>query len=143
MRDTVSIKIDSRQLTDSEETHMESTYSGKYHAFPKMHTVLYEESIPGEHGQSAGTVKNILKIEKDTFTLIKKGLIKTEMRFQNGNVHRGFYQTPYGAFDMAIHTSQLKISSETERITIRLKYTVELGGQQVSECHMSIHIHNA
>lgn len=142
MNENVIIKIHSTQYADGEKSTIESTAVGKYHAFPNMHSILYEEKAPDKDNENTVLSKNIMKIQKDKLTLIKKGLIKTEMTFQNGNTHRGLYQTPYGTFDMTIHTKDLHILSTTEQINISIRYALELNGQHTSDCHMSIHIHN-
>lgn len=142
MNENVIIKIHSTQYTSGEKSVIESTAIGKYHAFPDMHSILYEEKASDEDEENVVLNRNIMKIQKDKLILIKKGLIKTEMTFQNGNIHHGSYQTPYGTFAMAIHTKSLHISLAPEEIKISINYALELGGQHTSDCQMSIHIHN-
>lgn len=140
MNENVQIKIRSTQYADHEESVIESSSFGKYHAFSDMQSVLYEENSLDKNNQDTVISKNIMKIQKDRFTITKKGMIKTEMRFQTGSVYNGLYQTPYGVFNMTIHTKHLHILSTTEQISISIDYALELNGQYASDNHMSIEI---
>ena len=143
MNENVQIKICSTQYADHEESIIESSSFGKYHAFPDMHSILYEENSLDENNKNTFISKNIMKIQKDRLTIIKKGMINTEMVFQTGSIRTGLYQTPYGVFDMAIHTKNLHILSSTEQINISIDYALELNGQHVSDYHMSIQINDS
>lgn len=137
--ENVQIKICNTQYADHEESVIEFSVYGKYHAFPNMHSILYEEKLFADNHQEIVS-KNIMKIQKDRLTIIKKGMIKTEMVFRSGDIHTGFYQTPYGVFDMSLHTRNLHILSNTEQINISLDYALELNGQHISDNLMSIQI---
>lgn len=141
MKENVIIKIHSTQYADGEESTIESTASGKYHAFPDMHSILYEEKAPDGDNENTVLSKNIMKIQEDKLTLIKKGLIDTEMVFQDGYTHLGAYQTPYGTFDMRIHTKELYILLSPEQINISIRYALEFNGEHVSDCRMTICIY--
>lgn len=143
MNENVQIKIRSTQYADHEESVIESSSFGKYHAFPNMHSILYEEKYMNDNQQEIVTSKNIMKIQKDSLTIIKKGMIKTEMVFQAGGTHTGLYQTPYGVFDMVIFTRNLHVLLDTEQINISLDYALELGGQHISEYRLSIRIQDS
>lgn len=143
MNENIQIKIRSTQYADHEESVIESSSFGKYHAFPNMQSILYEENSLDENNKNIVISKNIMKIQKDRFTIIKKGMIKTEMVFQTGAIYTGLYQTPYGVFDMAIHTKNLHILLGEEQINISIDYVLELNGQHISDSHMSIQIQDS
>ncbi len=142
MTENVLITIHSTQVTDDETETLEMTYPGKHRSLPEADVILYEEILPDDTGNAGNRTKNKMKIEDHTVRLTKKGILETEMFFEEGNVHQGFYKTPYGVFDMVIHTSQLEIQKTNDSIDIVNQYALELNGTHVSDCIMHIRIEN-
>lgn len=52
------------------------------------------------------------------------------------------YNTPYGDLAMSIYTSMLDIERDEDKINIALEYTMDVNGQQMSECKVRIEICN-
>lgn len=143
MKENVLITINSTQTTDGEAESLETIYPGKHRSLPDSNVILYQEVLPDDTGNATSLNKNKMKIGEHSLILTKKGTIDTEMIFDPGKTHRGFYKTPYGVFAMAIHTSCLEIQKTNDNIHILIQYTLELNGMHVSDCTMNIMIQNA
>lgn len=140
MTENVLITVCGTQTVDHESQTIEAIHPGIYRSMPDMEVVLYEEIMPDDSGNVAGTVKNIMKIQKSKFTLVKKGEIRAEMQYQENTTFHGFYQTALGVFDMTIHTSALDIQKTDNYIKIFIQYVLELNGMHVADSTMKISI---
>lgn len=140
MTEQVLITIQSTQSTDGETETVETVYSGRYRSLPDADVILYEELFPDDAGHTVHRCKNKMKLDRQSVRLLKKGMITTEMYFQNGTRHRSTYQTPYGVFDMMIQTHGLHITRADEQIHVLMQYALELNGTHISDCTMNIHI---
>lgn len=140
MTQNVLITVCGTQTVDKESETIETIHSGTYRSLPDMDVVLYEELLPDHIGNAIHSTKNIMKIQESQFTLVKKGAIQTEMHFAKNNTFHGFYQTPLGVFDMAIHTTALQIQTTEQCIDLMIQYALSLNGMHVSNCDMKISI---
>ncbi len=136
----VLITVRGTQTIDHESDTIETVHSGTYRSLPDMEVVLYEELFPDDTGNAIHSTKNIMKIQDSKFTLVKKGVIQTEMHFAENQTFHGFYKTPMGVFDMTIHTSALKIQTAEKRMDLAIQYALTLNGMHVSDCTMEISV---
>lgn len=143
MTDHVIVTICGTQAIDGESETIKAIHQGKYRSLPNQDVVLYEEIMPDDAGNAAISTKNMMKITDHSLTQIKKGVIDTEMVFEPEQTHRGVYKTPYGIFDMAIHTTKLKIHKTNAAINILIQYALELNEMPVSDCTLQIEIKNS
>lgn len=139
MTNNVLITIRGTQVIDGESETIETVQPGTYRSLPDMEVILYEEIASNEDGH-INTTKNIMKIQDSQITVVKKGATQTEMHFEKGSTYHGFYKTPYGVFDMVIHTSTLNIVQTEKRMDLTIQYALELNGMAVSDCTMDIRI---
>lgn len=140
MTNDIRITIRGTQAVDGESETIETVQSGTYRSLPDMDVVMYEEIAVAEEGAPISMTKNIIKIQPDQIVVIKKGAAQTEMHFVKGECYHGFYQTPYGVFDMVIRTSALDITQTEKRMDLTIQYALELNGMAVSDCTMEIQI---
>lgn len=143
MKNTVLVTIRGEQSDGVQTDKLETIQSGLYRHVGSKDVISYEEMVVDDPGDSTASTRNILKIQPDIVTLSKKGLIQTEMEFVPGQSFHGFYQTPYGVFDMIIQTKKLDIHKEDTRISIYLHYNLELNGEFIAECKLDIIIRNS
>lgn len=143
MENTVVITIRAEQSNGIQTDTLETIQSGLYRHISDKDIVSYEEMVLDEaEGSTAGT-RNILKIQSDFVTLSKKGAVQTEMEFVSGQSFHGFYQTPYGVFDMVIQTKKLIVNKDESQVHVFLHYDLELNGEFISECKLNITIRSA
>lgn len=124
---------------DLSDEQMETICTGRYKKMNGKHVVIYDEFFEEENGQAARNT-NILKVSDGFLSIKKSGAITTTMEFEEGKNTFTIYKTPYGTFNMMIHTNSLKIKEDTDRLTLYIDYSLSLNGQQVSECSISIFI---
>lgn len=139
MHSNVLVTIRGTQSDGTEQDTIETISHGQYRFLTDKHAVSFEELLPSEANTTI-SIKNILKITDETVTLTKRGVTQTEMFFQQGHTFCGFYQTPFGTFDMALHTSRLKITSQDDLLRAEIDYALELNGQHVSDCSIQISV---
>ena len=136
----VQITIKSTQ-TDISDESMESTYTGNYRQLAGKHIVTYEEYFESE-GTFPAKNTNLMKIEKNSIQITKKGAITTQMYFASDKKHSGSYQTPFGNFDMTIHTEYLTVQETNQTVTADIVYHLSLNGSPVSKCNIHMKIKN-
>lgn len=134
----VSINIKSTQHDISEET-LDTIYNGNYHCIDNKHIIRYEEYFEGE-GAAPLKNTNLIKIEKDSVQIIKKGAINTQMQFIAGQQYHGSYQTPFGCFNMTIYTEHLKVKESATALQADIVYTLDLNQCPVSKYTISMEI---
>lgn len=134
----VQITIESIQHDISEEV-MKTVYSGNYRNVNQKHLISYEEYFEDE-GNPPSKNTNLIKITKDSVYINKKGVLNTQMHFEAGKTHSGKYQTPFGCFDMLIHTEQLTITTTKEAIIADIVYSLSLNQSPISRCTIQMRI---
>lgn len=140
MKETVLVTIQGTQRDGETEETIETIHQGKHRVMAGKNIVLYEEIHLDEAQSSTTITKNIMKIEEDSLSLTKKGLIHTKMIFRKDFTHHGFYQTPFGIFDMTIHTTDLQITRQPDHYRLKIQYSLSLNKQHVSDCYLKIQI---
>lgn len=144
MKENVLINIRGTQFDGEQEETIETLYSGKYRHVGSSDVFMYEEIIMDDNPNDQKKAKNILKVTENQITLSKKGIVETEMIFNTNKSHHGYYATPFGMFNMDIHTKKLQInhdSSEKEdSLSLSIQYSLSLNGQEVSKCRLEMKI---
>ncbi len=140
MNETVQIIIHSTQHDLSEET-METTYTGKYRRLSDKHLITYDEYFEDE-GMPPTRNTNLIKIDANSVQITKKGVITTQMCFENGKKHLGVYQTPFGSFNMMLQTKMLTVDETEHAILATINYILHLDGRLVSEYTIQMEINS-
>lgn len=140
MHTNVLVTIRGIQNDGTEQDTIETISQGQYRFLADKHVISFEELLPSEDKISTISIKNILKISNETVTLTKKGITQTKMFFQQNHTFCGFYQTPFGTFDMSLHTSRLKIICQDDLLHTEINYALELNQQHVSDCSIQISV---
>jgi len=103
------------------------------------HYILYEEM---EEGASTLT-KNQIKITGDTrVELHKKGTHTTNMIFEKNARHLANYQTPFGEIALRVHTTDLSVQEDENKLLINVEYQLEANEEHLSDCKLAICIQN-
>lgn len=121
---------------------IETCQPGVYKFLQKKHIITYEEPCEGNPRES---VHNLLKINEDTVSILRRGQIDANMVFKEGYHHSGTYGIAYGASSLPfdIKTSHLAIAEDTDCINIEINYSLGLGNSYVSRRTVCINIHSA
>ena len=137
MNDKVYVKIRGLSAQEAGDAYKEAEdieiiSVGRYTRRAGKEYIRYEEVYDGESAKS----DTLIKISEDRVEISKKGAITTIMETVS------CYNTPYGGLAMSIYTSMLDIERDEDKINIALEYTMDVNGQQMSECKVRIEICN-
>ena len=97
---------------------------GKDTMFEFLDLIKYEESeITGLNGNTT-----VLKIEKDSVTMLRYGKNGGTMYFKEGISSKTLYNTDYGSFELEIFTKKLNIEKNTDDLLykINIEYDINI-----------------
>lgn len=143
MNDKVYVKIRGLSAQEAGDAYKEAEdieiiSVGRYTRRAGKEYIRYEEVYDGESAKS----DTLIKISEDRVEISKKGAITTIMEFIQDKKTVSCYNTPYGGLAMSIYTSMLDVERDEDKINIALEYTMDVNGQQMSECKVRIEICN-
>ena len=115
---------------------IETVTNGDYYKKKDKHYVIYEEVAEGFEQPS----KNRLKFSEDMVELSRSGPINVHMVFQENKKNLTSYNTPFGQILMGIDTKKMQIQEQENHITVEVDYSLDVGGEFLSDCHMKIDI---
>lgn len=113
---------------DREEEQMEFITEGKLYEKGEAMYLLYDETeISGMPG-----CKTRLKLKDGVIKMKRVGKnigIDTEIQFEKGKRYTGYYDTPYGAFEMEVLTNHLESTLSPDGTgTLDIDYDISLKG---------------
>ena len=99
MNDKVLVTIKGIQY-DLEENNegIETMQHGEYKYILGKHVIAYDEIFETEDGAPPATSKNLLKITKDSVSLVKRGVVSSDMFFKERHwyvYYKGYCSTYY------------------------------------------------
>lgn len=101
------------------------------------HYIIYDEVVEGV----PGTVKNTVKITGDTlFEISKSGISSTRMVFEKNKIHMTNYQTPFGAILVGIHTKDMQMEIQEDRIHMEIFYALDVNHEPLSDCQITVNV---
>ena len=124
---------------DFSEEGIEHRYVGNYTKIADSHIIKYNEYPEGSN-MSQAVNENLLKIKNNTIQIRKKGVINTQMYFEQAKTHHGIYKTPFGNFDMTIQTETVAIQETEDSLDIQILYHLSLNHDLASNCTIHIQI---
>ena len=137
----IMLKIIGKQVTtDKEEEQMELVTEGKYYVKGDSVYLLYDESqFSGMEGCTTS-----LKITGDKIRMKRFGEVigmDTEIEFEKGKRFKGFYDTPYGSFEMEVLTNDIVNKIEKEgKGSLNIDYHISLRGLSEGRSILDIQI---
>lgn len=138
MNKRVCIKIKGLHNVNSPEDEdcVEVIYPGTYYKRNGKHYVKYEE--PVEDG--SGINDNLIKISDKEVEIVNKGQSSYQLVFTAGHKNTTFYATPFGGINMAVDTYSMSVDETDNKITVDIKYGLEINLDYISKCHVGIEI---
>lgn len=140
MKSNVLITIVGKQSDGVQQDSIETIQGGHYRHVGDCDVISYEEMLLDEQTEHTVSTRNLLKIQPDFVSLTKRGLLHTKMDFAVGQPFHGFYQTPYGVFDMVIQTKKITLQKEEDKMKLYIQYRLELNGEFISDSELDIRI---
>jgi len=137
MTKDVLIAIKGLQFEESEDAEeIEVIQRGQYYQRNGSHFVVYEEPIEG----STDTILNRIKFKEDEVQVTKKGAVNTMLSFRRNEKNMTNYATPFGNLVMGIHTHQIDLDIEEEKILVHVDYALDVNYEFLADCKITITI---
>lgn len=134
MTKDVLISITGVHTLDGDSGDVELITTGNYYEKNGVRYLLYDESMEGLDQP----VKNVVKIRPDTMEIIKRGGVNVHMTFRRGVTVMASYVTPFGEMLVGITTERIRLEETDGTLCVRVEYILEINGQQVSCCHITL-----
>ena len=131
MTKDVLITISGMQF-DVEDAPIELKTIGSYYLKNGKHYVLFEEEPEG----GGPITKNIIKFKEESFEMTKKGGNNSYLLFEQGKKTSTIYCTPVGDIQVDVATHDLQLSESEEEILVKVKYSLDLNYNFISECEV-------
>ena len=84
--------------------------------------------------------KTTLKVEDDKITLIRFGSNNAQFIFKQGKEYKSHYETPYGAFSMAVFSEYVSIDMNDEGGDLSVLYDIYLNGLKTQTNNLKINL---
>ncbi len=114
---------------------------GKLVTTPYRVELMYEES---EMSGMEGSVSTI-GFDRDNpglVTLMRSGMVRSALVFEQGKRHTSIYQTPFSSFELCAHTLRVENKLLTEG-TLALEYILSFHGVESEHCRLLISVRPA
>ena len=123
MNKNVIISISGWQLTENFEGEMlELITDGELAREGNLYSITYKESeLTGLEGTTT-----VLEIDSDRVILSRSGNVDSQLVFEQGKKHMGFYETMFGAFTVGVSTRRISSTLQDSGGNLEIDYTVEV-----------------
>lgn len=137
MTKDVMLAIRGLQMDGSEDNaELEMLTTAQYYKKENSHYVMFEES----HEDMGGSTKNIVKLRNHSLELTKRGLVNTHMVFEEHKKTMTNYATPFVNILLGIEAKKLYVQEEENRIRVQVDYVLEMNGEYLADCNISMDI---
>ena len=72
--------------------------------------------------------------------IMKSGITNAHMVFEKNQMNVTYYDTPYGQLHVGIHTRQLDVNVDDERIDIAVEYGLDVNHEATADCRIAMSI---
>ncbi|MDE5777688.1 MAG: DUF1934 domain-containing protein [Lachnospiraceae bacterium] len=135
MTKDVLVKVSGMQFDMGDEP-IELVINGTYYLKNGKHYVLYEEQPEDDDV----IIRNIVKFNDHNFEMIKRGGNNSYLRFEKESQTSTVYQTPVGPIQIDIFARDFEFSETDREISARIKYTLDINYEFVSECEVTFRV---
>ena len=119
----VKLKIKTSQYLDGRDFQtIESYYKGEQIEKNGNIYITFSEFDTSKERSST------IKISDEEVLLLKSGDITTRMKFREDRDFRSKYRTPYGVFDMNLHTYKISKRISDKELKLNLDYKISISG---------------
>ena len=116
---------------------MEVVTPASYYLKNNKHYIIYDEPVEG----TSAVIKNKIKITDNKIVeIMKSGVSNSHMVFEKNRKNRSLYQTPYGEMTLEVDTYDMDIRASEDVILISLGYQLDVNGDPLSNCHITMRI---
>jgi uncharacterized beta-barrel protein YwiB (DUF1934 family) len=135
MTKDVLIAIKGLQFEEAEDAEeIEVIQRGQYYQRNGSHYLMYEEPIEGTND----TIINRIKFKENEVQVTKKGAVNTMLSFRENEKNMTNYATPFGNLVMGIHTHQIDLNIQEEKILVHVDYALDVNYEFLADCKITI-----
>lgn len=109
--------------------------AGNYYNQNGKHYIFYDEA-----DREDGLTKNRIKIAPDKIEVVKSGAANAQMIFEEGKTNLTYYDTAIGNLFLGVTTDSIRVKEEQERISARIRYSLEINYHHISNCEIVIDV---
>lgn len=135
MNKNVLVSVSGIQLTIDGENPVEIVSRGQYYKKNGKSYIKYQEI-----DEDNIVTDCMIKIDGSSLEITKKGNSKSCMLFELDRNCMAPYETPFGTLMMGITTSDLIILEDEDAIVVKVRYSLDINYQFVSECTVDIKV---
>lgn len=138
--DVEEAEDDEEEPCDDDPEEEELFVEGLLTTTPKRVELIYEESEASGMKGSVTTI-GFDRAEPGNVTMMRTGVVRTALDFEQNRRHLCLYRTPFSDFEVCVHTLLVdnRLLSDGE---LNLSYRVEIHGAQAEQCKMTVIIKN-
>ena len=132
------ISLLSIQTEDDERTESELVTEAYVECTEDKSTIVYEDT---EATGFEGSVTTVRIVDGKDATITRTGSSNSLLTFEKGKKHYCHYGTPFGMFQMGVHTHAIE-DTLLENGRLYMKYTVDINNARLSDNEITITIKN-
>lgn len=136
MTKDVLVSVCGVQYQEAETDKTETITVGSYYKKDDSHYLFYEEMLEG----FKEPVKNMVKFSRGQLSVQKRGLITSNMIFDEKKKNLSNYVTPYGNIMVGIDARKVELEEEEEQIRVQVDYVMEVNYEHLADCKLTIDI---
>ncbi len=136
MTKDIRVSVSGIQFEIEPEEPVELITFGDYYHKNGKHYILYDE-IDMEEGEN---IKNRIKIGDGKIEVVKSGTTNGQLIFEQGKNHMTYYDTAMGSLLMGVNTASIRMIEEEDHIQAKVRYSLEMNYNHISECEITIDV---
>ena len=118
------------------QEELEMIIPGSYYKRGDKHFIKFDEVTEGMEGRTS----NLLKIQKDSLEVTKRGLTNTHMVFQEQKKNMTYYDTPFGNLLVGIAATRVSMEETEEKIDLKVDYALEINYEHLADCTIDLKV---
>ncbi|MDD2958774.1 MAG: DUF1934 domain-containing protein [Lachnospiraceae bacterium] len=137
MTDEILVSVKGFQnMGEEQENEVEVIIPGSYCKRGDMHYIKYDEVVEGMEG----SIRNLIKVQKDSMEVTKKGLTNAHMVFEEQKKNITYYDTPFGNLLVGIAATDIDLRETEEQIDVTVKYALEVNYEHLADCTIDLKV---
>lgn len=136
MKKDVLVSISGLQYEVDKDEPIEVISVGQYYNKNGKHYICYDEMLEDSDGVTSCTIKAV----PEQIDIIKRGANNVHMVFEMGRKNTTYYNTPYGALQIGIYTTNIEVKEEEDKLSLQINYGLDMNYAFVADCQIQIKI---
>ena len=133
---TKDVLVTVKGIQTAGEPPVELVTPGEYYSKDGIHYLFYNES--GDDAKS--TTRNRIRFGDGQVDVRKEGAVSVNLLFVKDKRTVSNYSTPIGTLATAVTTTQLSMQESENDITLFVRYSLCIGGNDMEDCEVNIQI---